>query len=142
MTWPEVLTDDYGIRPAGAPDECFYCRSKVGELHSPECTVIVKKIEMLVLATLPDKTVHYGRWARDVPHHWNQDMCEFSVNQGTWCADNLLREHNRRNVTWDSDAAWKGLEAVGPVKCLCGVLKFQLSKIVDAAPRRPGENEK
>lgn len=29
---PIVKKDDTGIRPAGKPDECFYCHSKVGEI--------------------------------------------------------------------------------------------------------------
>lgn len=43
--WPTVSADDPGIRPAGKPDECFYCHAKVGELHWPECCVVVKDVK-------------------------------------------------------------------------------------------------
>ena len=35
-----VTADDEGIRPAGKPDECFYCLRKVGELHRDDCVTV------------------------------------------------------------------------------------------------------
>lgn len=69
-----------GIRPAGKPDTCFYCRQKLGTPHTLECavrtrTVIVKlEIEMLMV----------------VPEHWNDHDIEFHENEGSFCANNFI----------------------------------------------------
>ena len=61
--WPLVDPFDDGIRPAGAPDRCFYCQQKVGEPHARDC-VIVKKVVRFRCAVDVDLTV---------PHHWTKE---------------------------------------------------------------------
>lgn len=38
-TWDKVVRID-DARPAGRPDECFYCRSDMGAIHKDECVII------------------------------------------------------------------------------------------------------
>jgi hypothetical protein len=38
MSWPVVYEKDAG-RPAGAPDECFVCRRKIGQRHVVGCAI-------------------------------------------------------------------------------------------------------
>ncbi len=35
--FPLVDKNDDGIRPAGKPDQCFYCQQKVGSEHKKDC---------------------------------------------------------------------------------------------------------
>lgn len=79
---PIVKEDDTGIRPAGKPDECFYCHSKVGERHKYDCVTVVKKVKMRA-------TIEYET---EVPVHWDKEMIEFKYNEGCWCADNIVDE--------------------------------------------------
>lgn len=79
---PVVQPNDYGIRPAGKPDECFYCHSKIGEFHKDGCVMITKPVKI--------KAILYCEI--DVPEHWDKEQIEYHYNDGTWCADNL---HNR-----------------------------------------------
>lgn len=74
------VTQDTGPRPAGKPDECFYCQELVGSSHKPDC-VCKKKVVMLKLeVTIPVV----------VPSDWNSDEIEFHRNENTWCADNVI----------------------------------------------------
>jgi hypothetical protein len=74
--WP---VEKFGIRPAGKPDECFYCRQKSGDQHAPECvirerTVLVDVIIQMVMT---------------VPEKWTPDTIEFSLNESSSCANNM-----------------------------------------------------
>jgi hypothetical protein len=42
--WPLVAVNDDGIRPAGEPDECFYCHQKVGQPHGRDCVCVKKRV--------------------------------------------------------------------------------------------------
>lgn len=76
---PFVTEDDDGIRPAGKPDECFYCKQKVGERHKSDCATVVKKVLLKVTVILEE----------EVPYHWGEEMINFRYNESSWCADNL-----------------------------------------------------
>lgn len=87
MKHPEThaVTATYGPRPAGPPDECFYCQVKVGGEHKPGCvlrqrTVVLRYSYDVVIA---------------VPADWDKRMVEFHRNDSSWCADNSLPELNR-----------------------------------------------
>ena len=82
MNWPLVDPKDNGIRPAGKPDECFYCQSKVGEPHGRECVIVTKSVtlEYRILIDV------------EVPHFWNDDDINFHRNEGSWCAGNAVNE--------------------------------------------------
>lgn len=101
---PVVQPDDYGIRPAGEPDRCFYCHRQVGEFHKDGCVMITKPVK--IKATLYCEI--------DVPQHWDKERIEYHFNDGTWCADNLLNRLNRE------------LEERGTDFCLCPYSKIEV----------------
>jgi hypothetical protein len=78
----KLCTPERGPRPAGRPDECFYCRVKLGEEHKLDCVMrqrtIVARYEYEVVVV--------------VPEHWTAENFEFHRNESTSCADNTLRE--------------------------------------------------
>lgn len=79
---PLVKENDDGIRPAGEPDECFYCHSKVGEPHKFNCVTVCKNVK--VRATI--------EYVKPVPVSWDKEMIEFHHNQGTYCANNIVKD--------------------------------------------------
>jgi len=107
--FPKVVENDYGIRPAGKPDECFYCHSKVGEHHKNDCVVVTKKVKVKFEIELE----------LDEPHYWGKDNIEFRYNEGSWCSNNFLHL----------------LEEAKQEHCLCGKLKATYVKVVDETPR-------
>lgn len=77
--WP---VGDYGIRPAGKPDECFYCNVKRGEQHKAGCVIRCQTVVVRM-------TVEY---VVDIPESWGAENLEFQRNEGSWCSDNGVRE--------------------------------------------------
>lgn len=140
MTWPLVDPNDDGIRPAGKPDECFYCRQRVGQPHHRECVVVRKLVEMRVIASLPSGEKLTGTWRFWEVHSRDADQIEFYKNQGSWCCSNFLHATDHGDViTWNagSEGAMEKLEALDTDKtCLCNVLEFEFVRVVDNTPRR------
>lgn len=110
MKFPVVTKDDHGIRPAGAPDRCFYCKSKVGEEHGQECVVVTKRVKLKA-------TIEFDV---EVPHFWTKENIEFHRNDGTWCAQNI-----------DNDIA-QYRESTG--SCMCSETKIEYVETVDNNP--------
>lgn len=102
-----VLPNDYGIRPAGERDQCFYCNQHVGEPHGDECVMIVRASTYEVWHG--DKLL--GLWTRDDPAHWTNDSCEFHKNDSSWCVDN-------------ADFDFTGVPKIG--ECHCSTVEFKL----------------
>lgn len=116
--WPRVTVDDDGIRPAGRPDECFYCSQTVGDEHARDCVIVTRPIVMDICVDLPERTLR-GTWALDVPHSWDEEMIRFRYGESTWCADNLLYESDHiRWVDIEQNDAWSLLEKERE-ECLC-----------------------
>lgn len=90
MDWLKVLENDYGIRPAGKKDECFYCQRKVGEPHGGECVVVVRKIAIEFTFDLQERGKWTALFCLERPYFWKEERCDFWANDGTWCTDNLL----------------------------------------------------
>lgn len=109
--FPLVVENDDGLRPAGSPSQCFYCKSVIGEPHKHDCVVVTKKVKL--------------KYSFDVvveaPHHWDEGMILFHRNEGSWCADNAIAEIEQY------------AEKVG---CLCGVFNCLFVDVVDETPRR------
>lgn len=80
--WPVVTLDDDGIRPAGKPDQCFYCGSNVGQAHRRDCVTVEKRVRVRYVFEF-DTTMPYG---------WTAENFLFHRNDGTWCADNAFDE--------------------------------------------------
>lgn len=73
---------DFGIRPAGPPDRCFYCDRKKGEQHKKDCVIRQRTV---VIRTTFEYTI-------SIPEDWLPDMFEAHRNEGTWCGTNGLHE--------------------------------------------------
>jgi hypothetical protein len=136
--WPLVDPRDDGIRPGGRPDECFYCRQRIGTPHGAECVIVTKRIEMRVtVKAVLEGFATQGLWQFDEPHSWGAEMSNSHKNDGTWCAGNFL-DISREVVVWgDKPAPWAFLEkefAWG--SCLCEYLVFEFVRVIDATPKR------
>lgn len=135
--WPLVNPNDDGIRHAGRPDECLYCRSRIGQPHGAECVMVTKRIEMRVTATMPTGETVVGLWQLDEPFSWTRENSEFHKNESTWCANNMLDDLG--DVVWDAGAAdpsaWLKSQDESD-ECLCRALEFKFVRIVDGTPRR------
>lgn len=130
--WPIVTADDDGIRPAGPPDECFYCQKKVGSYHNRKCVTVKKRVRYNVLF----KNVVVGTFDRDDPHFWTEYDCNFHKNESSWCADNALDE-----IQWKDPSIFERIQAAANVSdedCYCGVLSFEFLEVIDPGPfQRP-----
>ena len=84
MIHPEthLVTPLNGPRPAGPSEACFYCGRSVGDEHKQGC---VARRRTVVVRAMVEYVV-------TVPEDWDQDAIEFQRNEGSWCADNGVRE--------------------------------------------------
>lgn len=103
MKHPEthLCTPEHGPRPAGRPDECFFCHVAVGSTHKPDCVLRLKTVMMRYSFEIPVL----------VPEFWPDETTMFHRNEGSWCANNALTE----------------LQGVVETKvgCLCGVFEAE-----------------
>lgn len=106
MTHPEthIVTADNGPRPAGRPDQCFYCKSSIGTEHMPDC---VCRLRTVVVEAIITYTI-------DVPEQWSAHDIEYQRNDGSWCANGMLGELEK--ICSD--------DPENP-RCLCEVAKFK-----------------
>jgi hypothetical protein len=133
--WPFVLPDDHGIRLAGRPDACFYCRAKVGQLHERDCVVVYKHIRFAVF--IGEEKV--GVYDEYIPHEWSQEKMEFCRNESTWCADNALD-----TIVWTNGKKPVAVSCADVVEgCTCSLLAFKVEQVLDEGPfvYRPGLNQ-
>lgn len=71
--WPLVAINDDGIRPAGEPDECFYCNQKVGLPHGHDCVCVKKRVLVRYVVEV----------AINVPHSWSsEEIVDFENHEG------------------------------------------------------------
>jgi hypothetical protein len=138
-SWPLVLPDDDGIRPAGRDDECFYCHSKVGALHGRECVCITMIVRYYVWMNLErrskegDRGKFVGTFTVHVPHFWNYHDCDFHKNESSWCANNALDD-----IEWSDEADAEALEKwmTDNDRCSCSPLSFEVDTVMDEGPYR------
>ena len=107
--WPIVLSNDDGIRPAGKPDECFYCRRKIGQEHRDKCIIVQKRVQLKYTFIIE----------RYVPYFWDKKRAEDYFNDGTWCALNSIDDIEDQ----ESD-------------CLCDIFECEFLDIIDNTPKR------
>jgi len=69
-------------RPAGKPNECFYCQQPVGQFHTEEC-VVPKRIVWIRMSI---------QYPIAVPASWDHEMIRHARNDSTWCASNAVDE--------------------------------------------------
>lgn len=113
---PIVTSNDPGIRPAGKPNECFYCKSEVGTPHDLQCVIIKKRIlaKYSFLVEL------------EVPSYWSAAEFEFHRNNSCWCASNALDEIEKSKV--DNN-------------CLCDTFTAEFIKVIRDEPKILEESE-
>lgn len=97
----DFLVTSKAARPAGKPDECFYCQQKIGSAHKGDCVLIRKRVTVRM-------TVEYDI---EVPAAWGKDEIEFQRNESSWCATNAIKELSNQ---FDTDEA----------ECMCPVSHF------------------
>jgi len=89
MKHPEthMVTEQHGPRPAGKPDECFYCRQKVGTEHKTGCVMRQRSVVLQATITYVDT----------VPEDWTAEDIYKHRNLSGWCANNLfdIYDHKR-----------------------------------------------
>jgi len=129
VAWPIVCNDDPGIRPAGKPDRCFYCKKKIGEPHGNDCVMVSKRILMRIESTDGSIT---GSWEFASPYSFSPETEEYMKNDGTWCANNVF---DSDEIVWDQPDALVRLKLKSEDKCLCDELRFEFVRVVDDTPR-------
>ena len=82
MIHPEthLITPENGPRPAGKPNQCFYCGNLLGEKHKEDC--VCRERTVVLKATIT--------FVKRIPERWDEDTIQFFYNEGSWCAVNLL----------------------------------------------------
>ena len=68
-------------RPVRRDGTCFYCNRPIGQAHKPGCVILQRTI--VVEATI--------KCVVSIPRDWDQQMIQFHFNEGSWCADNMMR---------------------------------------------------
>lgn len=113
IDWPLVVQNDDGIRPAGKPNQCFYCKKYIGEPHGKECVCVTKRIK-----------VRYAYEIEvDIPHFWTAEDFEFSRNESSWCASNAEGHIEQYLKTRNEE-------------CPCSYFKAEFIEDVDLTPKR------
>lgn len=105
------VTPENGPRPAGKPDECFYCAEPLGADHKPDCVCRLKVVMVEVTMTIP----------RLVPASWDAGMVDFHLNDSSWCADNIEGDLARYMAAKGADAP-----------CMCGRFSGKFLRDADA----------
>lgn len=100
----EVIQDD--LRPAGNGRDCFYCGVPLGGRHLDECVIPGRPVAVRMTVDV----------IRRVPVSWGKEDIEFQMNEGSWCANNIM------------DDMEKTAEKVG---CLCHSSSFEFIGDVD-----------
>lgn len=94
-----TVTAENGPRPAGKPDQCFYCGQPLGAEHANDCVCRVKVVMVEVTMQIP----------RVVPASWPPGIVNFHLNDSSWCADNIGNDLERYLAAKSDDAP-----------CMCG----------------------
>lgn len=126
--WATVRPDDDGIRPAGAPNRCFYCHAKVGHPHGPQCVCVLKKVRYIVAY----RGRHVGAFILYEPWSWDKRMCLWARNSGSWCKNNALE-----SIEWTDLHAEEGIAKwldEDDNRCCCDQLEFINPTVLDEGP--------
>ncbi len=98
-----LVTPDHGPRPAGPPDQCFYCQQPLGAEHGAECVLRQKTVRL---------TLHIPVVVA-VPEYWETDDIEFYYGQSSHCLSSFVGKLAR----------W---EERHKNRCLCGTLRVTM----------------
>lgn len=117
-SWPVVLADDFGIRPAGPSDACLYCNMKVGFPHGRDCVTVEKKVRVKMIFEVDMK----------VPHAWTSEQISFRYNLGSWCADNAVDVLENLKASTNEEGPYR--------PCLCSAFTLEVVGVSDSRPNR------
>ena len=67
MRRSEWIAGRYSARPAGKPDECFYCHAPLGQPHKEGCVIRVRTVVVRVEIELPVA----------IPEDWDAEQIEY-----------------------------------------------------------------
>jgi len=109
-----VMSDDPGIRPAGKPDQCFYCGRKVGESHKQDCVILKRAVKVRYTFEIEI----------DMPFAWDAGMIDFHRNDSSWCASNAVG---------DIEKFMERQEASCGSTCICNNFKSEYLGETDGA---------
>ncbi len=110
--FPLVTPNDVSIDAMGRPNQCYFCRQKVGAPHNPNCSSVTKRV-----------LVRYSFLLElEVPHHWTGDDLEAHRNDSSWCANSAV-------VEIAEEFGAEGRE------CACSSFECEYVDTVDATPR-------
>lgn len=133
-SWPVVLPNDHGIRPAGRPDQCYYCMAFIGQKHGRECVTVQSLNRYDVLKD----GVKVGVYDHYDPYFWDENQCNFHKNGSSWCTSNAIDD-----IKWTSPDVEKEIEGICNANtdegddgfvCLCGIIEFKFFKQIDEGP--------
>jgi hypothetical protein len=111
-----LVTKNNGPRPAGAPDQCFYCLRMLGEPHESQCVLYQRTVKVRAVIEYEVR----------VPATWTREHFEWDRNgRGNWGAVhfagelNALTERDEEGCTvrfeylgeGTTDAAWDAPDA-------------------------------
>lgn len=94
--WP---IQEYGIRPAGSQDRCFFCGQPRGAQHADSCVIRQRTV---VVRTIVEHAI-------TVPQDWGAHLIEFT--EGSSCSDNMIVELGRLVDRLDASG-----------QCTCGMV--------------------
>lgn len=95
----KTIVTTKAMRPVSDKKECFYCHQPLGHGHKSDCVLIKKTVTVKAVIT----------YDIEVPADWDKKMVEFSRNDSSWCASNMIAE----------------LEEFEKDRCLCSKVKFE-----------------
>jgi hypothetical protein len=96
--WPLVAVNDHGIRPAGLPDQCFYCHQKVGSPHARDC-VVVWKLARLEVELTCDVEIPHCQPLEEIRRGFFEDLKDLLDDFMVWQEGrSRLRELNLKSV--------------------------------------------
>ena len=114
---PLVAADDYGIRPNGAQDQCFYCQRGVGKRHRLGCVAVEREVYV---------QLHYQgesyRVPTILPASWDREQVLHFLEESTFCLSNL------RTRVLNSDDVGIGPKLATAKTCLCGEATVDLNE--------------
>lgn len=76
------VTVENGPRPAGRPDECFYCHEKIGANHKSDCVLATKLVKVVLKATM----------LVEVPQSFSNEDTRFWLTESSNCSSNQIQQ--------------------------------------------------
>ena len=81
----DKVTRTNGPRPAGDPDQCFFCKQPIGSQHAAHCVCRMKTVVLTLAVNI----------VVPVPTNWTDDEVESYFNDSSHCKNDLARAVGR-----------------------------------------------